>query len=114
MNTAPNSTTWIWSLVSSSTFQSVLGVLILLTVCGIAISLLSKLRDSNTQDAPLDEMLRKNFEEMRSEGDINEQEFRKIKSLLSGGSLPAASAAKPTASPPGISQENDVNSSPNL
>ena len=82
MNTAPNSTTWIWSLVSSSTFQSVLGVLILLTVCGIAISLLSKLRDSNTQDAPLDEMLRKNFEEMRSEGVINETEFRNIASLL--------------------------------
>ena len=82
MNTAPNSTTWIWSLVSSSTFQSVLGVLILLTVCGIAISLLSKLRDSNTQDAPLDEMIRKNFEEMRSEGVINEAEFRNIASSL--------------------------------
>jgi hypothetical protein len=82
MNTAPNSTNWIWSLVSSSTFQSVLGVLILLTVCGIAISLLSKLRDSNTQDAPMDEMLRKNFEEMRSEGVINEAEFRNIASLL--------------------------------
>jgi len=82
MNTAANSTTWIWSLLSSPTFQSVLGVLILLTVCAFAISQLSKLRDSNTQDAPLDEMLRKNFEEMRSEGVINDAEFRNISSLL--------------------------------
>ena len=30
----------------------------------------------------MDEMLRKNFEEMRSEGVINEAEFRNIASLL--------------------------------
>jgi hypothetical protein len=101
MNTAPNSTTWIWSLVSSSTFQSVLGILILLTVCGIAISLLSKLRDSNTQDAPLDEMLRKNFEEMRSEGVINEAEFRNIASLL------AESPGKSSVMKPKTSEQTD-------
>ena len=101
MNTAPNSTTWIWSLVSSSTFQSVLGILILLTACGIAISLLSKLRDSNTQDAPLDEMLRKNFEEMRSEGVINEAEFRNIASLL------AESPGKSSVMKPKTSEQTD-------
>jgi len=30
----------------------------------------------------MDELMRKNFEEMRSEGDINEAEFRNISSLL--------------------------------
>lgn len=82
MNTAPNSSVWFWSILTSPVFQAPLGVLILSAVCAIAISLLSKLRDSNTQDAPLDEMLRKNFEEMRSEGVINEAEFRNITSLL--------------------------------
>jgi hypothetical protein len=82
MNTAPSSTSLVWSLLTSPTFHSIVGVLILLAVCTIAYSFVSKLRDSNTQDVPMDEMLRKNFEEMRSEGVINEAEFRNIASLL--------------------------------
>ena len=82
MNTAQKSGSALWILLANPIVQSVLGVLILLTVCAFAISQLSKLRDSNTQDAPLDEMLRKNFEEMRSEGVINDAEFRNITSLL--------------------------------
>ena len=114
MNTAPDRWASANALFSDPVIQAVLGLLILSIVTMVAYFALSKLRDSNTKDRSITHLLEKNFEEMRSEGDINEQEFRKIKSLLSGGSLPAASAAKPTASPPGISQENDVNSSPNL
>jgi hypothetical protein len=68
------------------TIQSVLGVLIVMTVSFIAYYWLSKLRDSTKQDVPMEELLRKNFEEMRSGGDINEAEFRNIASLLSGQS----------------------------
>ena len=82
MNTAQNPGSAIWGLLQSSTFQAVLGVLILLTMCSIAIRLVSRLRDSNTQDDQSGELLRKNFEEMRSGGDINEEEFRNITSLL--------------------------------
>jgi hypothetical protein len=82
MNTAQKPSFGLWDLLSHPTVQSVLGVLILLTVCAIAVYVLSKLRDSNTQDVPMDELLRKNFEEMRSGGDINEAEFRNIASLL--------------------------------
>ena len=82
MNPAQNASSGIWHLLSNPTVQSVLSVLILLTVCSIAIYVVSKLRDSNTQDVPMDELLRKNFEEMRSGGDINEAEFRNIASLL--------------------------------
>lgn len=53
-------------------------------VVTLALYVLSKLRDSNTDNQQVDDLLRKNFEEMRSEGDIDDQEFRKIKLLLSG------------------------------
>jgi hypothetical protein len=82
MITARNLGSGIEGLLSNSTFQAVLGVLILLAVCAIAVRLLSRLRDSNSQDAPVDEMLRKNFEEMKSGGYIDEAEFRNIASLL--------------------------------
>jgi hypothetical protein len=82
MNTAQNHGFGIWQLLSNATIQSVLGVLILMIVCTLALYMLSKLRDSTTQDAPMEDVLRKNFEEMRSEGYINEAEFRNIASLL--------------------------------
>ena len=82
MMTARNVGSGIWGLLSNSTFQAALGVLILLAVCAIALRLLSRLRDSNSQDAPMDELLRKNFEEMKSGGYIDEAEFRNIASLL--------------------------------
>ena len=82
MNTAQNLETGIWKLLSSPTLQTFLGVLILLAVCWLAIYVMARLRDSNTQDVALDDLLRKNFEEMRSGGDISDAEFRNITSLL--------------------------------
>jgi hypothetical protein len=82
MNTAQNPSTGIWKLLSSSTFQAALGVLIVLAVCWLAFYVMSRLRDSNRQDVPMDDLLRKNFEEMRSGGEISETEFRNITSLL--------------------------------
>jgi hypothetical protein len=114
MNTAPDRWASASAFFSDPIIQAVLGLLVLSLVTMIACLALSKLRDSNTKDRSITHLLEKNFEEMRSGGDIDELEFRKIKSLLSGGSLPAASAAKPTAPPAGTSQGNDVNPSPNL
>ncbi len=87
MNTAQNPGpeiwgAWIWKLLSTPTFQAVLGVLILLAVCWLAIYVMARLRDSNTQDVPLHDLVQKNFEEMRSGGDISDAEFRKITSLI--------------------------------
>ena len=82
MITARNLGSGIAGLLSNSTFQAVLGVLILLAVCATALRLLSRLRDSNSQDAPTNELIRKNFEEMKSGGYIDEAEFRNIASLL--------------------------------
>jgi len=82
MNTAQKPTFGIWEALSTPTVQAVLGLLILLAVCAIAFYVLSKLRDSNSQDVPMDQLLRKNFEEMQSGGYINEAEFRNITSLL--------------------------------
>ncbi len=82
MNTAQSPETGIWKLLSSPTLQTVLGVLILLAVCWLAIYVMARLRDSNNQDVAVDDLLRKNFEEMRSGGDISDAEFRNITSLL--------------------------------
>ena len=87
MNTAqnPGPGIWgadIWTLLFTPTFQAVLGILILLAVCWLAIYVMARLRDSNTQDVPLHDLVQKNFEEMRSGGDISDVEFRKITSLL--------------------------------
>jgi len=82
MNTAQKPVTGIGWLLYSPTFQAVLGVLILLAVCWLAIYVMARLRESNTQDEPLDEVVLKNFEEMRSGGDISDAEFRKLTSLL--------------------------------
>jgi len=85
MNTAPDPWSSFAAFASDPVVQSVLGVLVLLIVSAIAVYYLAKLRDSNTETQQLDELIRKNFEEMRSEGDIDEQEFRKIKALLREG-----------------------------
>ena len=87
MNTAqnPGPGIWgadIWTLLFTPTFQAVLGILILLAVCWLAIYVMARLRDSNTQDVPLHDLVQKNFEEMRSGGYISDVEFRKITSLL--------------------------------
>ncbi len=82
MNTARNPAFGMGKLLSSPTSQAVLGVLVLLAVCWLAIYVMSRLRGSNTQDVPLDDLVRKNFEEMRSGGYISDAEFRNITSLL--------------------------------
>lgn len=53
-----------------------------LAVCWLAIYVMARLRDSNTQGVPLHDLVQKNFEEMRSGSDISDVEFRKITSLL--------------------------------
>ncbi len=82
MNTAQEPASGIWKLLSSPTIQAALGVLIVLAVCWLAFYVMARLRDSNTQDVPLDELIRKNFEEMRSGGTLTDAEFRNITSLL--------------------------------
>ena len=82
MNTAQERASGIWKLLSSSTVQATLGVMIVLAVCWLAIYVMARLRDSNTQDVPLDDLIRKNFEEMRSGGTLTDAEFRNITSLL--------------------------------
>jgi uncharacterized membrane protein len=72
----------IWNLLNNPTIQAALGVLIVLTVSAIAFHLLSKLRGSNNQDHSTADLLQKNFEEMRSGGDISEAEFRRISASL--------------------------------
>jgi uncharacterized membrane protein len=62
--------------------QTILGVIVLVLVSLIALYGLSRLRSINAHNLQIDDMVRKNFEEMRTEGDLNEQEFRKIEALL--------------------------------
>jgi hypothetical protein len=44
---------------------------------------LSRLRSINAHNLQIEDIVRRNFEEMRTEGDLNDQEFRKIEALLS-------------------------------
>ena len=97
MNTAQNPAIGIWNFLSSPTFQAVLGILVLLAVCWLAIYVMSRLRGSNIQDVPLDDLVRKNFEEMRSGGYISDAEFRNITSLLAEKPRrPSSSIQNPT------------------
>lgn len=72
----------VWELLSHPALQAILGVLVLMAVSFIAYQALAKLRGSNKEDGQLTDLLQKNFEEMRSEGDISEAEFRKISASL--------------------------------
>ena len=63
--------------------QIIVGLVLLLAVSLIALYGLSRLRSINAHNLQIDDMVRKNFEEMRTEGDLNDQEFRKIEALLS-------------------------------
>ena len=113
MNTAQNPGpgiwgAWIWKLLSTPTFQAVLGVLILLAVCWLAIYVMARLRDSNTQDVPLHDLVQKNFEEMRSGGDISDAEFRKITTLLADKPRrPSLTTENPTS---GATEDSDEKS----
>lgn len=62
--------------------QAVLAVAVLLLVVYFAIQVLLYLRPSTSKAGTSAENLVENFEEMRSEGDIDEAELRKIKSVL--------------------------------
>ncbi len=57
-------------------------VTVLVVLLGLAVWLVRKFRDSTAQDEPgsFDELT--NFQEMRQKGDINDAEFRTIKSVL--------------------------------
>jgi hypothetical protein len=114
MNTALDRWLSTDALFTNTVFQAVLGLLVLSLVAVAASFALAKLRDSNMKDQPITDLLEKNFEEMRSEGDIDDQEFRKIKSLLAGGSWSSGTASKPIAPPARPSQENDADASKNL
>lgn len=62
--------------------QIIVGLVLLLAVSLIALYGLSRLRSINAHNLQIDDIVRKNFEEMRTEGDLNDQEFRKIEALL--------------------------------
>lgn len=110
MNTAQNPPVGIWKLLSSSTFQAALGVLIVLAVCWVAFYVMARLRDSNRQDVPLDDLLRKNFEEMRSGGEISETEFRNITSLLEENPRRNSSSIETPASDSIVARSTEKNS----
>ncbi|MCU0709884.1 MAG: hypothetical protein MUF23_16505 [Pirellula sp.] len=114
MNSALDRWSSASAFFSDSIVQAVLGLVVLSVLSAIAYFALAKLRDSNRDDQQLDDVLRKNFEEMRSEGDIDDQEFRKIKALLAGGERSSGPASLKTTPRTGPSQEIDADSSNNL
>lgn len=67
--------------------QIIVGLVLLLAVSLIALYGLSRLRSINAHNLQIDDIVRKNFEEMRTEGDLNDQEFRKIEALLAKNTL---------------------------
>ncbi len=100
---------------SDTVVQAVLGVLALLVVCSIAFFALSRFRDSTAEDSPLSQLLEKNFEEMRTEGDIDAQEFRKIRALLIGAKPGSESTTSGTdRANDRIASENDADSQDRL
>lgn len=111
MNTALDRWSSTSAFFSDSVVQAVLGLVVLSILTAIAYFVLAKLRDSNTDDQQIEDVLRKNFEEMRSEGDIDDQEFRKIKALLAGGKTPSGPASLNSTPRTGPSQEIDADSS---
>lgn len=62
--------------------QTILGVVMLALVSLLALYGLSRLRSINAHNLQIEEALRRNFQEMRTEGDLDDQEFRKIEALL--------------------------------
>jgi uncharacterized membrane protein len=73
------------NFLSQSVVQAILGILILLIVSVVAYYTLLKLRGSSIDNTETLELIRKNFEEMRSEGDISEAEYRRISASLKQG-----------------------------
>lgn len=73
------------NFLSQSVVQAILGILILLIVSVVAYYTLLKLRGSSIDNTETLDLIRKNFEEMRSEGDISEAEYRRISASLQAG-----------------------------
>lgn len=72
----------MWELLSQPAVQAGLAVAILLVAVSVGYAIIVRLRPStNNTDSSADELVA-NFEEMRLEGDIDESELRKIKSVL--------------------------------
>lgn len=70
------------AFLDNSVVQVIAGGSVLLVVSLIALYGLSRLRSINAHNLQIEELVRRNFEEMRTEGDLNDQEFRKIEALL--------------------------------
>jgi uncharacterized membrane protein len=62
--------------------QTILAIVVLVLVSLIALYGLSRLRSINAHNLQIEEAVRRNFQEMRTEGDLDDQEFRKIEALL--------------------------------
>lgn len=74
-------------LFNHPTVQAILAVAVLLIVVYLGIFVLTRLRPSTIKADMSVEDLSANFEEMRLEGDIDEAELRKIKSVLGKSQL---------------------------
>lgn len=72
----------VLELLNHPTVQAILSVAVLLIVVYLGIVVLTRLRPSTSKADMNVEDLAANFEEMRLEGDIDEAELRKIKSVL--------------------------------
>lgn len=71
---------WVW--LSHPTVQAVLAVAILIAVVYAGIQAVMALRPTTSKaDSSVDDLSR-NFEEMRFEGDISDEELRSIKAVL--------------------------------
>ena len=81
----------MWDWLSNPPVRSVLAVAVLMVVIYGGIQVISRLRDLTIKPDTNAEDLFKNFEEMRLEGDIDEAELRKIKSVLGKSQEPRAS-----------------------
>lgn len=76
----------LWSkfqeFFSDPVVQVVVGLVGLVSVSLIAFYGLSRLRRINAHNLQIDALVKRNFEEMRSGGVLDDQEFRKIEALL--------------------------------
>jgi hypothetical protein len=82
MDRSPQSWFRVPVFLQDPVVQIIVGLVLLLAVSLIALYGLSRLRSINAHNLQIDDIVRKNFEEMRTEGDLNDQEFRKIEALL--------------------------------
>ncbi len=72
----------MWELLSQRHVQVALNVLALTTVLVVAYAVIAAIRRSTSTSATDNHDLADDFEEMRLEGDINEEELRTIRAVL--------------------------------